>query len=159
MRKRNMGWAARAALLLLFCGLLSTTVSLAAAAGTNQDPLVTLSSLHETFMDTLMARVDEKIAQRTGQSGTSGTASSFHVVTLSSGQTLTGDIGCEVMLRVGSAVCVSPSSPGLIDESAASTLNSGSALVTKMCIRDRASSAVSTAERTSLASCPITGRS
>ena len=31
---------------------------------------------------------------------------------------------------VGTAVCVSPSSPGLIDESAASTLNNGGALVT-----------------------------
>ena len=37
MRKRNMGWAARAALLLLFCGLLSTTVSLAAG----QEPIRT----------------------------------------------------------------------------------------------------------------------
>ena len=34
------------------------------------------------------------------------------------------------MLRVGTATCVSPSSPGLIDETAASTLNNGGALVT-----------------------------
>ncbi|MEI3305433.1 MAG: hypothetical protein V8R40_05020 [Dysosmobacter sp.] len=39
------------------------------------------------------------------------------MVTLSNGQTLKGDIGCEVMLRVGSAVCVYPSNPGLVDES------------------------------------------
>lgn len=51
------------------------------------------------------------------------------MVTLTSGQVLTGDIGCEVMLRVGTAVCVSPSSPGLIDETAATALNNGSALV------------------------------
>ena len=51
------------------------------------------------------------------------------MVTLSKGQVLTGDIGCEVMLRVGTASCVSPSSPGLIDESAAVTLNNGGALV------------------------------
>lgn len=50
-------------------------------------------------------------------------------MTLTSGQVLTGDIGCEVMLRVGTAVCVSPSSPGLIDETAATALNNGSALV------------------------------
>ena len=36
-----------------------------------------------------------------------GTADSFTVVTLSSGQVLYGQIGCEVMLRVGSASCVS----------------------------------------------------
>ena len=64
-----------------------------------------------------------------GQTG--GTAAdTFTVVTLSNGQTLTGGIGCEVMLRVGTAVCVSPSSPGLIDESSAATLNNSGALVT-----------------------------
>ncbi len=62
-------------------------------------------------------------------------------MTLSKGQTLTGDIGCEVMLRVGTASCVSPSSPGLIDETTAGTLNNGGALVTnhlyKMTIEGR----------------------
>ena len=45
------------------------------------------------------------------------------------------------MLRVGSAVCVSPSAPGLIDETTASTLNNGGALVQNhlymMTIEDR----------------------
>lgn len=50
-------------------------------------------------------------------------------MTLSNGQTLKGDIGCEVMLRVGTAVCVASSTPGLVDESAATTLNNGGALV------------------------------
>jgi hypothetical protein len=49
-------------------------------------------------------------------------------VTLSNGQVLTGDIGCEVLLRVGTAVCVSPSAPGLIDESNAAVLNNSGAL-------------------------------
>lgn len=85
-------------------------------------------------MDSIMERVDQKIAARNAQLGISagsgaGAASNFTVVTLTSGQVLTGDIGCEVMLRVGTAVCVSPSSPGLIDETAATALNNGSALV------------------------------
>ena len=83
-------------------------------------------------MGNVLQKVDEKIAARnaqlTGQS--SGTSSAvFQVVTLSSGQTLTGDIGCEVMLRVGTATCVAPSTPGLIDETTAGTLNHGGALV------------------------------
>jgi len=56
-------------------------------------------------------------------------AETFVVVTLTKGQVLTGGIGCEVMLRIGTASCVSPSSPGLIDETAAKTLNDGGALV------------------------------
>ena len=36
----------------------------------------------------------------------------------------------EVMLRVGSAVCVSPSAPGLINETTGAVLNNGGTLVT-----------------------------
>ena len=130
--KKNR-WLLRAVVLVLFCGVMTTTVSLAAEAGSSGDPLVTLSYLNETFMDSIMDRVDEKIAQRnsqlSGQTGVGGTAAdTFTVVTLSNGHT--GGIGCEVMLRVGTAMCVSPSSPGLIDESSAATLNNSGALVT-----------------------------
>ena len=122
-------WPLRAAALLVLSALLMTTVSLAAEAGSAQDPLVTLSYLNDTFFNSIMERVDQKIAQRTGQAVSGGSSSaSFAVVTLSEGQTLTGGVGCEVMLRVGSAVCVSPSDPGLIDETTAATLANGGAL-------------------------------
>lgn len=126
-------WLFRGAALLTLCAVLGTTAAL--AAGSSRDPLVTLSYLNDTFMNNVLARVDEKIAARTGQQlppsslgSTSVSSASFAVVTLSDGQTLTGDIGCEVMLRVGTAVCVAPSSPGLIDETGGTTLNNGSAL-------------------------------
>ena len=131
MKRKN--WFLRLAAAAVLCGVLVTT-ALAAEAGSAQDPLVTLSYLNETFMNTIMARVDEKIAARGGQLGGqvpgTGTASAaaFTVVILTNGQTLTGDIGCEVMLRVGSAVCVAPSDPGLIDETTAETLAGGKPL-------------------------------
>ena len=127
-------WLLRSVLLLALSALLMTT-ALAAEAGSTGDPLVTLSYLNETFFNSIMQRVDQKIAQRNGQLNqqgiaTGGSASaSFTVVTLSEGQTLTGSTGCEVMLRIGSAVCVSPSDPGLIDETNAATLANGGALV------------------------------
>lgn len=124
-------WLLRALVLLALSGLLMTTCSLAAEAGSGGDPLVTLSYLNETFFNDIMARVDQKIAQRTGQAvpGGSSSSASFTVVTLSQGQTLTGDIGCEVLLRIGGAVCVSPSDPGLIDETTGETLSNGASLV------------------------------
>lgn len=123
-------WLLRAIVLLALSAGLMTT-ALAAEAGSSGDPLVTLSYLNDTFFSQIMQRVDQKIAERTGQAlpgGSASSASSFVVVTLSGGQTLTGGIGCEVMLRVGSAVCVSPSDPGLVDETTASTLANGGAL-------------------------------
>ena len=136
--KKNR-WVLRLVSLLAISCVLSTTVSLAAEAGSTGDPLVTLSYLNETFLGNILSAVDQKIAARNSQivqqlggsvsTGGTSTASTFTVVTLSNGQTLTGQIGCEVMLRVGSAVCVSSSAPGLIDETAASTLNNGGGLV------------------------------
>ena len=126
-------WLLRAGAMLALSAALMTGVSLAAEAGSAQDPLVTLSYLNDTFFNSIMQRVDQKIAQQTGQAVPGGTASSsaasFAVVTLNEGQTLTGGVGCEVMLRVGSAVCVAPSDPGLIDETTAATLANGGALV------------------------------
>ena len=130
-------WLARVLVVLVLSGLLSMTVTVASGVGTDHDPLVTLSYLKETFTKDILKQVDEKIAARNnqiaqqvgGQVGTGAqTASEFTVVTLSNGQVLTGDIGCEVLLRVGTAICVSPSAPGLIDESSAAVLNNSGAL-------------------------------
>lgn len=132
--KKN-GRIFRMAALVLVVAALSIT-AFAAAPGSEGDPLVTLSYLKETFYNAIMTEVDEKIDGRNTQiaakvsgSSTSTTADTFTVVTLTDGQILTGDIGCEVMLRVGSAVCVSPSSPGLIDQTDASILNDTGVLV------------------------------
>ena len=130
--------------LILTAVLLGLAVCLpaaAAGAGTADDPLVTLSYLNETFLAAVQKRIDEAVASRNASltayidgklgsgGGSAGTASSFAVVTIPAGKTLVGDIGCEVMLRVGSASCVSPSTPGLIDETTGGTLENGKALV------------------------------
>ena len=132
-----------------------TGTVMAAGVGSSDDPLVTLSYLNETFLPQVMKSVDEKIAARntevsdklsaqirsdaaaferkygsiSGGSGElSGTVDSFAVVTLAKGQILYGDIGCETMLRVGSAVCVANSAPGLVNETTAGTIGNGDAL-------------------------------
>ena len=133
--KKNR-WFLRAVVLVVLSVMLNATVTVAGAvAGGSDDPLVTLSYLNDTFLGEILNKVDEKIAARNSQivqqlGGTMGssTSSTFTVVTLTSGQVLTGELGCEVMLRVGAAVCVASSSPGLIDETTAGTLNNGGAL-------------------------------
>ena len=127
--------------------------ALAADAGTQQDPLVTLSYLNDTYLPSLLSQVDTRIAQRDTQvakdledriddleeelakkygTGSSGgnAASVFAVVTLSRDQVLTGGIGCEVMLRVGTASCVADGTPGLVDTTSGSTLSGGKSLET-----------------------------
>ena len=127
-------WALRLAALTLVSCLAMSGVSLAVEPGSATDPLVTLSYLNDVFLGQIMTKVDQKITARNSQllqqSGGAGGMSGveFAVVTLSKGQVLTGDIGCEVMLRVGSATCVAASTPGLVDETSGSTLSGGGAL-------------------------------
>ena len=127
---KNKGFLRGGALALL-CAMALMTVSLAGGAGTDKDPLVTLSYLNETFKKEILQQVDQQIAERDRKLAAqgAGAASTFAVVDLAKGQTLTGAVGTEVMLRVGSALCVSPSAPGLIDETDGKTLNGGGGLV------------------------------
>lgn len=140
------------ALTVILAISLSAAALAAGSAGSSDDPLVTLSYLNEVFAPNVNAAVDKAVEDREeklkstlndaidrwaasiqGQSpgaGQQGDSFVFHVVTLSRGETLTGEVGCEVMLRIGSANCVSSSSPGLIDTTGGGTLDNGGALVT-----------------------------
>lgn len=69
MQRKKNRWLLRAVLLMLVCSLMTMTVSLAAEAGTSGDPLVTLSYLNGTFLDSLLAKVDQKIDQRQQSAG------------------------------------------------------------------------------------------
>lgn len=149
--KRRWNYVA-AALVVAAAVSAGAAAGAAGNAGSADDPLVTLSYLNQVFAPSLNSKIDQAVkanedslkadlnsaidrwSQTVGQAGGSGgTAGSgsaaFTVVTLSKGQTLTGEVGCELMLRVGSASCVSSSSPGLIDTTSGGTLDNGGALV------------------------------
>ena len=153
MKKKTLRTGVCAALV---CLVLAAFVAIANEVGSQGDPLVTLSYLNETFLQQIMDGVDEKLAKRSetlsekimkqisdakwdilielGSSygdETGGMAISFTAVTLSPGQTLYGGAGCEVLLRSGSAVCISEgkSVPGLVDTTDGTSINHGSALV------------------------------
>lgn len=146
MKKWNKKWTIRLAWLTLAAACLCGGAAL--AAGDQDDPLVTLSYLTKTVTPSVLEQVEEKAVQRQtellqkfnaaideykgqlGQSGgTSGSSSAtYTVVTLSSAQKLNLGVGCEVMLRVGTATVSAATSPALIDVSTGGSLNNGSAL-------------------------------
>ena len=133
-------------------------VGVAVAAGqqgSQSDPLVTLSYLRQQALPQVLEDVDEKVAARQSEledklsavadgyaaeveaalSGSAGAGSGsqtggavYQVVELSAGQTLTGSAACELLLRSGTATCVSDSSPGLVDMTDGATLANGGAL-------------------------------
>ncbi|MDF2838589.1 MAG: hypothetical protein K0S60_292 [Evtepia sp.] len=142
-------WRKRLATLIAGLMFIASSLSvLAAVQGSKENPLITLSYLTDVFSKTVVQETDQRILQdkttyekklddkiasyRTelnSQSGSGGTAGVFSVVDLASGQMLTGSIGCEIMLRVGSAQCVSTGSPGLIDATSGTVLENNTSLV------------------------------
>lgn len=120
-----------------------------AASGDKNDPLVTLSYLEETVLPDLLGQVEKKTADRqkeldknfqdkidgykkevAGLAGSGGEAgASYTLVTLTSGQTMYLEVGCELMLRVGTATVNSGTNPALVDISTGGTVNSGTALI------------------------------
>lgn len=141
MRK---GWRTLAAAVTAaaLCGGAALAVS-----GDQNDPLVTLSYLNETALTQVVSQVEEKAAarqteltktfsdliaqykQESAGAGTSGgSTGAYTLVTMTSGQTMSLEVGCEVLLRVGTATVNAATSPALIDVSTGGTVNSGTSL-------------------------------
>ena len=109
------------------------TVAYSATAGSANDPLITKSYLDGPILERVQALVDQTVTERKAELEAAAGQNSgnvFKVVTLRQGETLEGDVGCEVMLRIGSAVCGSPESVGIIDTTDGTNLGDGKALVT-----------------------------
>lgn len=139
--KMNRAWKIRLGALCLTGLCLGTGAAL--AAGDADDPLVTLSYLNETVLPKLLSQTEEKakvrqtelanqLSQVMAQGGGNASAS-YTVVTLSPGQRMDLDIGCEVLLRVGSATA-GRCGPALVDVSAGGELYSGGAWCATTCI-------------------------
>ncbi len=111
--------------LLAVCAAAGITVYAAYNYGTKDDPLITKSYLDEVLTPELMAEFNAQLDAAQGSSG-DGT---FTVVTLSRGQKITCQVGCEIMLRIGSASASGPDSPVLVDTTSGTTLENGGALV------------------------------
>lgn len=77
----------------------------------------------------------------------SGEGYLFKVVDVSAGQTLIGEVGTEILWRIGTGTCSSPGSPGLIDITTGSDLAAGGQLqqnhVYVVTVRDRGFKATS----------------
>ena len=115
------------------CIIFLLTTAYAATAGGADDPLVTKSYLDGPFMTQVRSLVDQAVGERKTELENildQGGGNVFKVVTLSKGQVLEGDVGCEVMLRIGTATCGTPDNVGLIDTTDGTVLTNGKSLVT-----------------------------
>lgn len=145
MKKMDKRLAIRLGALALTAALLGTGAALASGGG-QTDPLVTLSYLEQTAIPQIVSQVEEKTAakqkelaqsfsdqieayKREGSSGgPAGGSASYTLLTLSRGQVLRPEVGCELLLRVGTASVQAGGSPALIDLSSGGTIENGASL-------------------------------
>ena len=93
--------------------------------GSQTDPLVTLSYLNDTFTAQIMDKIDDLLTQRNaGLDQETPDGGVYTAITLTAGQALSGEAGCEVLLRSGSAQCDGV----LVDTTSGSSLSAGTAL-------------------------------
>lgn len=146
MKKLDKRWTIRLGALALAAALLGTGAALA-AGGDQTDPLVTLSYLNQTAIPQVVKQVEERMAlrqqdleqrfaqlieqyrQSAGQgSSNAGSGAGYTLVTMTKGQAMSLEVGCELLLRVGTASVRSDGSPALIDLTSGGTVNSGASL-------------------------------
>ena len=72
--------------------------------------------------------VSASVIQQMGTNGTSAGGSSWSLVSVQAGETYKFEVGGMILLRIGSANCYTPSSPGIIDTTSGGELDDGKAL-------------------------------
>ncbi|MCL2343153.1 MAG: hypothetical protein FWC62_04535 [Firmicutes bacterium] len=135
MKKKTIAIACGIAAVLLaagfFAGYAIAPASAASNYGSQDDPLVSLSYLTQQLTPSLMNQFNGSLNDAVNrlesemQSG-SGVTTTYCVVTLSAGQTLTGKAGTEILLREGSAAV--QGGVMLVDTTGGGVLSSGAAL-------------------------------
>lgn len=77
-----------------------------------------------SYSDEVLDEIAQRAAKLSGNTG----AESWQVIKVPAGKTLSGNVGCQILLRIGGASCVSSGTTGLINLSDATILASGGAL-------------------------------
>ena len=125
MKKARTKWIILGAALLLLLGI---AVYAASNYGTQDDPLITKSYLDGVVQPELDKALREQLEQALAEADTGG--GDFTLLTLQSGQRVTGMVGTELILRFGSARAYAYDSAdvALVDTTDAKTLMNGTAL-------------------------------
>lgn len=82
----------------------------------------------ESVDQALLDEVSVKLAALLDSAGTAKAKDEWKVVRLTAGQTLKGQVGCQMLLRFGEATVVAETEPGLINLTSSNELRTGAAL-------------------------------
>ena len=106
----------------------AVTVIWAIDAGTDGDPLVSVSYIDKKVIPAIKEYVDSKLTSNPSSeimTSTSGNPQVFTVVSVSAGNKIIGEAGCELILRMGNAVVIANEKGGLADTTTGTDLANG----------------------------------
>ncbi len=120
------------AVIIVLVGVLGAGVGAYAATnfGTQSDPLVTVSYIEDTLESTMTAEFDAQVSavmerlEQEFENEIAGATGTYEVVSMTSGMSLVGSAGCEILYRSGAVTAMG----ALVDVSGGTVLADGSAL-------------------------------
>ena len=121
MSKKRISAIILCAVLALALGF---SVFAATSYGSEDDPLITKSYLTKILLPQLQEDFQEELDAAVAEIERDGSGE-FTVITLSKGQTVKCGVGCEVMLRIGSAEAVGDSAPAMVNTTTAESIFKG----------------------------------
>jgi hypothetical protein len=114
---------------LIICGLVVLLITcyavFAAVPGSEDDPLVSKSYIEETIIPQIKEYIDDKISRLNGNNGENISSIEFAVVSVTNGQSLIGQGGTELILRMGTANIIATEKGGIADVTAGTDLSNG----------------------------------
>ncbi|MBE7016684.1 MAG: hypothetical protein E7420_00800 [Ruminococcaceae bacterium] len=121
MNKKRIFVITLCAVLALALGF---SVFAATSYGSEDDPLITKSYLTQVLLPQLQEDFKEELDAAVADIEKDGSGE-FSVITLSKGQTVKCGVGCEIMLRIGSAEAYEESSPAMVNTTTAESIFKG----------------------------------
>ena len=115
-------------IVIILCAVLALalgfSVFAATSYGSEDDPLITKSYLTKILLPQLQEDFQEELDAAVAEIERDGSGE-FTVITLSKGQTVKCGVGCEVMLRIGSAEAMGDSAPAMVNTTTAESIFKG----------------------------------
>ena len=115
-------------IIIVLCAVLALalgfSVFAATSYGSEDDPLITKSYLTKVLLPQLQKDFQDELDAAVAEIERDGSGE-FTVITLSKGQNVKCGVGCEIMLRIGSAEAMGETAPAMVNTTTAESIFKG----------------------------------
>lgn len=125
MKKRNL---LKVGIIISLCIVIASTIIVFSEPGGTDDPVVTKSYIVDKVIPEIKAYIDKQLGIIPSDGSVTASPSAFDVVSVSKGQSIIGEAGTEMILRMGKGTIIATQKGGLADTTAGYDLSNGTAM-------------------------------